>query len=122
MKLHFTGEYQYIPKQLLKKCSYHEFIDPNTNKVSYIRYVQQGAYYPRFHIYLELEAAKDSGPIKKVRGLEPQGFTLNLHLDQKQASYKGTNMHGGEYEGEVVEQEGRRIERMIESLTFGRRK
>ena len=34
---------------------------------------------------------------------------INLHLDQKRPVYRGTSAHGGEYEGEVVEQEAARI-------------
>jgi len=54
-----------------------------------------GADYPRFHSY-----------VKET----PKGFEFNLHLDQKKASYEGTSMHNGEYEGETVNEERRRIE------------
>ena len=53
-----------------------------------------GADYPRFHAYVK----------------EEQGTVLvNLHLDQKKASYEGSHAHSGEYDGEVVEQEGARL-------------
>ena len=41
---------------------------------------------------------------------------LTLHLDQKQPSYKGTSMHAGEYSGELVEKEAKRIKEAIEKI------
>jgi len=54
--------------------------------------------YPRFHIYLKEEES---------------GFILNLHLDQKKASYAGSRAHSGEREGEVIEKEAERISGII---------
>jgi len=54
--------------------------------------------YPRFHIYLKEEES---------------GFVLNLHLDQKKASYAGSRAHSGEREGEVIEKEAERISGII---------
>lgn len=50
--------------------------------------------YPRFHIYLKQE--KDD-------------FVFNLHLDQKKPIYRGASAHAGEYVGETVEAEVKRI-------------
>ncbi len=97
MKFDCVGTFRMIPRQLLRSCGYHEFVDPNTRETSYIR--QLGAqFYPRFHIYLK--------PLVN-------GFTVDLHLDQKHASYSGSSKHNGEYDGEVVENEGRRIAYVI---------
>lgn len=54
-----------------------------------------GGTYPRFHAYVK------EGPT---------GFVFNLHLDQKKPSYEGSHAHSGEYEGESVAEERRRIE------------
>lgn len=54
--------------------------------------------YPRFHIYLKEEA---------------NGFILNLHLDQKKASYAGSRAHSGEHEGELTEKEAERVKKII---------
>lgn len=54
--------------------------------------------YPRFHIY-----AKHAG----------DRLIINLHLDQKKPSYKGTHAHSGEYEGPVVEEEADRIKEVL---------
>ncbi len=55
-----------------------------------------GANYPRFHAY--------------VRQMPDNSLQINLHLDQKQPSYEGSHAHSGEYEGEIVLMERRRIE------------
>jgi len=58
--------------------------------------------YPRFHAYVD---ERDGG------------FSLNLHLDQKQPSYEGADhAHSGEYEGPVVEREMSRLLGLIEEL------
>lgn len=74
--------------------------DYKTRKVNFVKKLgpQQ---YPRFHAYLDLEEG---------------GFQVNLHLDQKKASYLGSKAHSGEYEGELVEHEGKRIQSVISSL------
>ncbi len=85
-------------KVLMQRSGYHEFIDPNTGKVSYIR--RLGAeFYPRFHVYIK-ETEDDR--------------TIALHLDQKHVSYEGQKMHGGEYDGPVVEEEIERLKVAIE--------
>ncbi len=55
-------------------------------------------HYPRFHIYIKREDDK---------------IVLDLHLDQKQASYAGSHMHNAEYDGEVVESEIKRLKSLI---------
>ncbi len=57
-----------------------------------------GRHYPRFHLY-----------VKAQRG----ELAFNLHLDQKQPSYKGHTAHSGEYEGELVEREAERIQKIM---------
>lgn len=98
MKLAFTDSYNKNIKELLRQAGYHPFVDPNTRKQSYVRTLQGGSYYPRFHIYVEI-----------IDG----GFQVDLHLDQKKPSYGG-KAHAGEYDGPVVEEEGGRISRWME--------
>ncbi len=38
---------------------------------------------------------------------------LNLHLDQKKASYKGQKAHSAEYDGQVVENEINRLSSLL---------
>jgi len=100
MRLIFTGQYNLNPRQLLRRCGYAEFVDPRTGETSYVRRLSNG-FYPRFHAYLERKE---------------DGFQVNIHLDQKQASYHGHTKHSGEYEGEVVEREGERIKAATAAL------
>lgn len=58
--------------------------------------------YPRLHIY-----------VKKERG----EHILNIHLDQKKSSYEGYSAHSGEYEGELVENEVKRIQEYLKKIT-----
>lgn len=89
------------PKIALQRAGYHEFVDPNTGEVSYIRRLGN-AFYPRFHIYIDADA---------------RGMMLSLHIDQKHASYTGTRAHAGEYSGPVVEAEAARLQEEISAPT-----
>jgi len=83
----------------LRKCGYHfERQHADTNELSAARTLGAGGF-PRFHCYAKL-VGKD--------------MHINLHLDQKRPSYSGSSAHGGEYEGEVVEQEGQRIKSILQ--------
>lgn len=79
--------------QVLRRSGYG-MITNRSGQQSFVRRLARNDY-PRFHVYYE------------------NGF-INLHLDQKQASYEGTSAHSGEYDGEVVESEGSRISDMIQ--------
>lgn len=72
---------------ILRKCSYGMITGRSGQ--SFVRRLARNDY-PRFHVYIE-------------------GQYINLHLDQKQASYEGFHAHSGEYDGDVVEREGERI-------------
>ena len=58
--------------------------DERTGEMSFVKRVSNGDY-PRFHIY--------------SKTLPNGSVQINLHLDQKKASYEGTTAHSGEYEG-----------------------
>lgn len=78
---------------LMRMAGFIYIVDRISGKGSYAR--KLGLYhYPRFHSYIEES---------------DQGLVINLHLDQKQASYEGTNRHSGEYDGPAVEGEMARI-------------
>jgi len=88
--------------KLIKHCGYAELSDRKTGQKSFTR--RLGPYfYPRFHIYVEEELTNN--------------IFLTLHLDQKQPSYKGCPAHSGEYEGDLIEKEARRIKNYIENET-----
>ncbi len=88
-------------KNFLRACGYAEFFNRHTKEISFTRSLDPGRFYPRFHIYTQESA-------NQIR--------INLHLDAKQPSYEGTAAHGGEYEGQVVENEGRRLKMALEKF------
>ncbi|NCN25540.1 hypothetical protein COT94_02590 [Candidatus Falkowbacteria bacterium CG10_big_fil_rev_8_21_14_0_10_37_14] len=83
--------------QWLRQEGYHFVNDRRTGKASFMRSLARGNY-PRFHVYM-----KEDG----------DNLWLDLHLDQKEASYGGQHMHNGEYAGDLVEAE---IARLANSL------
>ena len=85
---------------LMRGAGYAPFADPNTGITSYVKRLQ-GDFYPRFHVYIEKN--KDNQT------------TINLHLDQKKPSYAGAHAHNAEYEGGIVDDEGRRIAGLIKN-------
>lgn len=88
------------PENLLRQAGYAYLMDRNTGQESYVRRLNRG-FYPRFHLYLEEQSSQ---------------VILNLHLDQKQASYEGAHTHNAEYEGELVGQEMERIKGYTKSI------
>jgi hypothetical protein len=87
---------------LMRKCGYGQIVSSRNGEQSYARRLSVGLY-PRFHVF--------------IKSLE-QGFVLNLHLDQKKASYTGHTAHSGEYDGVVVKHEGERIKQIISNFKF----
>ena len=85
------------PIDVIRRAGYGLVRDPRNPEQSFSRRLGNGIY-PRFHVYLNA------------------GNIINLHLDQKQASYQGYSAHSGEYDGEVVENEAARIESVINGL------
>jgi hypothetical protein len=83
----------YRPDIVLQRAGYTPFRDPRTGESSFVRRLRTN-FYPRWHLYVVEEGAQ---------------LLLNLHLDQKQASYEGSNKHSGEYSGSAVEAEAERI-------------
>lgn len=75
------------------RLGYHQQKSRRTGELSYIRRIGRLSY-PRFHLYMQ---HKD------------KGLLLNLHLDEKQPSYQGQTAHSGQYGGELVTQELKRI-------------
>lgn len=74
------------PLNILRRIGY-AFLrrDEKTGELSFVKRVGN-ADYPRFHIYVKM--------------LGYTGAEVNLHLDQKKASYEGATAHSGEYDSE----------------------
>ncbi len=99
MKTFFPGPLPDHTRNILRRLGYAE----QRTRAGQISYTKRAGSdrFPRYHIYAE---DRD------------QGMQVNLHLDQKEASYSGTSAHAGEYEGPLVEREMHRIKQSVESL------
>ncbi len=84
------------PIDIIRRSGYGSVLDRRATEPSFSRHLGRGLY-PRFHVYIN-------------------GNVLNLHLDQKQASYEGYSAHSGEYDGDTVEREVVRMEEIIKKL------
>ena len=84
----------------MRRAGYGEFNDPNTGITSYTKRLG-GDFYPRFHAYLEED--------------HDYRWSINLHLDQKKASYPGSRAHNAEYDGDLVEAEAARLSGLIKN-------
>ncbi|HLC89509.1 MAG TPA: hypothetical protein VJG65_00955 [Patescibacteria group bacterium] len=100
MKIYLPFEFNVNLRIFMQRGGYAEHNDFHTRQTSYTKRLAND-FYPRFHVYLE----KDKN--------EKQ--FLNLHLDQKKPSYAGAHAHNAEYEGELVEAEGKRLEGLIKN-------
>jgi len=116
------------PANALRRCGYHfERQSPRTREISAARALGPGGF-PKFHAYVkvigdpstirQMQAVRGSEEPSSPRRGGEQGRTIrsgffqmqiHLHLDQKRPSYKGTNAHGGEYDGEAIREEAERI-------------
>ena len=81
---------------LLRRAGYH-LEKREEEEMAFVRSISRLPF-PRFHIY-----AREAGA----------GWEINLHLDQKKPSYKGSSAHAGEYDGEIVERELTRIKEFL---------
>ena len=82
----------------LRRCGYHfEREHKDSGEVSAARNLARSRF-PRFHCYAKLNGSD---------------MEINLHLDQKKPSYEGSKAHAGEYAGEIVEEEAKRIKSIL---------
>lgn len=103
MKLHFAKPLPVTPELLLRRAGYTPHFDRKMNKMSYVRRLTSD-FYPRFHCYV-----KETDKV----------ITFDMHLDQKKASYKGSSMHNGEYDGPTVEKEMMRMKAAFHAAVQG---
>ena len=95
------------PEMWLRSAGYVMINDRLSGQTSYARRLMRD-FYPRFHLYFTTE--KDS------RGEE--FITFDFHLDQKKPGYEGQNRHNAEYDGELVEQELKRLKNLVKPDFF----
>lgn len=86
------------PINLMRKIGYF-LLTQESSELSFIRPMDRNGY-PRFHIYMTFY--KDTDEI-----------VFNLHLDQKRPVYQGVSAHAGEYNGDTIEREAQRIQKIL---------
>jgi len=102
MQFKVTTQNKFDGAAIMKRAGYHAHRDPYTGKWSFARRAGGEGHYPRYHAYL-IE--------------QPGIISVDLHLDQKKASYGGgTHAHAGEYDGRVVEEEAARIQKIVAGM------
>ena len=84
-------------EQFLRRAGYGYIRDRRSGQDSFVRRLGSG-FYPRLHMYV---------------GEQGDQIILNLHLDQKQASYAGAHAHNAEYDGDIVEAEIERLKNFV---------
>lgn len=80
----------------MQRLGYNEHRDRHAVEQNFVMRLS-GERYPRFHGYVEEK---------------PDGFLLKLHLDMQETKVYGSR-HGGVYDGEIIENEAARIQRMV---------
>jgi len=84
-------------EQWLRQAGYAYIRDRKTGHDSFVRRLGSG-FYPRLHTYVKEQGEK---------------IIFDLHLDQKQVSYRGARMHNAEHDGEVVDSEINRLKDLL---------
>ena len=99
MKQFFNGPLPDHSRNIMRRLGYGEQ-RTHSGQISYTKRAGSDRF-PRYHVYVE---DRD------------QGMQVNLHVDQKEASYSGTSAHAGEYEGPLLDREMHRIRQTIDQL------
>ena len=99
MRLDLQKPFSASAEFFLRRAGYARITNRARGETSYVFRLGDSGFYPRFHCYIDREDATS--------------MAINIHLDQKQASYEGSHMHSGEYEGETVEREAKRVQDAI---------
>lgn len=94
----FSGPLTDHARNIMRNLGYGEQ-RARSGQISYTKRIS-GERFPRYHAYVE-----------DVNN----GMQVNLHVDQKEASYEGSHVHSGEYDGRLVEQEMNRIALFIKT-------
>jgi len=90
----------------MRRLGYHSDRRQKPGNLSFSKRI--GSYdYPKFHVYIN-NINKEAG-----RHRTSTNFSLNLHIDMKKPSYKGSSAHSGEYDSDLVKQEAMRIKNTL---------
>ncbi len=89
------------PEIWLREAGYSFIPEKENGQDSFARRLTRD-FYPRFHIYFTESISQGGEAV----------INFNLHLDQKRPGYAGQARHNAEYDGEVVEREAERLQKM----------
>ncbi|MCX6758262.1 MAG: hypothetical protein NTX14_00975 [Candidatus Nealsonbacteria bacterium] len=101
MKINIKGPLKDNINNLARKLGYSfQRAKKDENGIDELEFsrVMSASGYPRFHLFLRSVG---------------DDLVFTIHLDQKRPSYSGTSAHAGEYSGPVVEEEGKRITKIM---------
>jgi hypothetical protein len=98
MQQFFNGPFQDHARNLMRRIGYGEQ-RARSGQISYVRRVSSDRF-PRYHAYVEDKNG---------------GIQINLHIDQKEASYEGSHVHSGEYDSLLCQEEMKRISKFIQT-------
>jgi len=90
--------------EFLRQAGFAYIYDNLREHGSYIKRLNRD-YYPRLHVYVNTKSDKENNEL----------VVIEMHLDQKKASYTGAKMHNAEYDGEVVEAEINNLKNLMRS-------
>jgi len=77
--------------EFLRQAGFAYIYDRLKEHGSYVKRLTRD-FYPRLHVYVTPKKDKEGHNL----------IVIEMHLDQKKASYTGVKMHSAEYDGEVV--------------------
>lgn len=91
----------YNTESFMRKLGYKLIAKEGNGQLNFVREIGIGGY-PRFHIYLR----EGNGGV----------LYISMHFDQSRPVYKGATAHGGDYSGEILDEEKKRIDAVNQSL------
>lgn len=106
MKIHLPYDFEENLRIFMRRAGYAELVYSDSGKTSYTKRLSRDNY-PRFHVYINED--KDLNK------------SIDLHLDQKKPSYAGSSAHSGEYDSDIVMQEGSRLQGLIKNQMDNRK-
>ena len=92
---------------IMRTIGYQPAYFQKEGEISIVRQLGRNDY-PRFHCYIKPASAEALDGLVKTND-----YIFNLHLDQKKPSYEGSRGHSGEYEGDLIEVEAKRIKQLL---------
>jgi len=98
----YKTQLQEAPEMWLRRAGYTFIPERDNGERSFAKRLSRD-FYPRFHVYFKEGKDREDKEI----------VIFNLHLDQKKPGYAGYNRHNAEYDGDLVEEEIKRLKLLL---------